>query len=75
MDEFVKLSLTKEEAIVLLEFLSRFSNEEKLAIEDKAEERVLWNLQCNLEKVLVEPFQENYSEKLSEARNNLLDKE
>lgn len=75
MEEFVKLSLTKNEAIVFFEFLSRFSHEEKLVIEDQAEERVLWNLQCDLEKVLVEPSQENYIEKLSEARDNLRDKE
>lgn len=74
MDEFVKLSLTKDESIVFFEFLSRFSNEKKLTIEDQSEERVLWNLQSDLEKVLAEPFQENYIEKLLEARNNLRDK-
>ena len=73
MDEFVKLSLTKDEAIVFFEFTSRFSSENKLSIEDKSEERVLWNIQSDLEKVLIESFQENYTEILLEARNNVRD--
>ena len=75
MKDSVKLSLTENEAIVLFDFLSRFSSENKLKIEDQAEERVLWNLCCDLEKVLTQPFQKNYIEKLAEARNALRDKE
>ena len=75
MEEVIKLSLTENEAIVFFEFLSRFSDKDKLSIEDQAEERVLWNLCCDLEKVLIQPFQENYVEKLAEARNSLRDKE
>lgn len=67
--------MTKEESLVLFEFLSRFSDKDsKLTIEDQAEERILWNLCCDLEKILVEPFQDNYSEILEQAREKVRDK-
>ena len=69
----VTLALTKEEALVLFEFLSRFSDTEVLSLEDKAEERVLWDMCCMLEKVLVEPFDENYSQLLHDARAQIRD--
>lgn len=74
-DEEVKISLTKNEAIVLFNFVSRFSDTQKLVIEDQAEERALWNLTCMFEKELAEPFAENYSEILEQAKNNLRDEE
>ena len=60
--------------IILFEFLSRFSNEEILEIEDQAEARVLWNILCNLEKILAEPFSEKYTEILETAREKIRDK-
>lgn len=70
----VILSLSKDEALILFDFLSRFSEKDILKIEDQAEERVLWNLYCDLEKELVESFQENYQKLLLKARNNIRDK-
>jgi len=70
----VILSLSKDEALILFDFLSRFSEKDILKIEDQAEERVLWNLYCDLEKKLVESFQENYRKLLLKARNNIRDK-
>ncbi len=75
MEEPIKLLLTKDESIVLFEILSRFGENDTLTIEDQSESKVLWNIHCNLEKILVEPFQENYVEKLIEARSNVRDKE
>jgi hypothetical protein len=75
MSDKINISLNKEEALILFDFLSRFSESDfKLTIEDKAEERVLWNLCCDLEKILVEPFQENYRELLNQSREKLRDK-
>ncbi|MFC1542614.1 hypothetical protein ACFL4M_01865 [Pseudomonadota bacterium] len=68
----VEMSLSKDEAIVLFEFLSRFSDTETLKIEHQSEERVLWMLTCLLEKELVEPFERNYSEILSQAQERLI---
>ncbi len=69
----VDLHLTKEEAIVLFEMLSRFSENDKMEIEDQSEQRVLWNLCASLESTLVEPFDENYASILENARAMLRD--
>lgn len=73
MDDQVRLELTHDEALVLFDFLSRFSDKEVLAIEDQAEERALWNLQCVMEKLLVEPFRSDYGELVQQARDRLRD--
>ena len=71
----VTLWLSDAEALVLFEFLSRFANDEVLAIEDQSEARVLWNLQASLEKELSEAFREDYLRLLETARNVIRDKE
>lgn len=72
-DTVVKIELNSDEALVLFEFLSNFSDTDQLKIEDQAEKRVLRNMCCDLEKVLVEPFQENYPELLEAARTRTRD--
>ncbi|MDP2562341.1 hypothetical protein [Psychrobium sp. 1_MG-2023] len=72
MDD-VEIKLTKDEALVLFDFLSRFSNEDKLSIHDKAEERALWNLTCLFEKSLPEPFSKEWQSIIEGARNRLRD--
>jgi hypothetical protein len=69
----ISLRLTRVEAIVLFDFLSRFSDTEKLAIEDQSEERVLWDMCCSLEKSLHEPFRIDYDEILIRAREKVRD--
>jgi len=69
----VEIKISKNEAIVLFEFLSRFSEKDILGIEDQSEARVLWNLLGVLEKELVEPLQGNYLELIKSARNELRD--
>lgn len=73
MGEQVRLELTADEALVLFDFLSRFSDTDVLAVEDKAEQRALWNVCCLLEKQLVEPFLANYDQLLRQARDRLRD--
>lgn len=70
----VNIKLTKDEAIVIFEFLSRFSNKDSLNIEHQAEERALWNLACVFEKELSEPFNKDYDKLLEAARERLRDK-
>jgi hypothetical protein len=72
MDE-VEIKLTKDEALVLFDFMSRFSNEDKLSIQDQSEERALWNLTCVLEKELAEPFSKNWRSIIDAARSRLRD--
>ena len=54
MAEPVTLTLSREEALVLFEWLHRFNDEEGHRFEDQAEERVLWNLEASLESRLVD---------------------
>ena len=69
-DNDVTITLTRDEAIVLFEFLSRYSEApHELRIADQAEQRVLWNMQANLESALHEPINNpNYEERVTRAR-------
>ncbi len=62
----VFLSLSRAEAIVLFEWLANSSK--SLAFEDDSERCVLANIECQLEKLLAEPFSPNYDEILEDAR-------
>lgn len=73
MNTNYKIELTSDEALVLFEFLSRFSDEDRLEIEDQAEERALWNLHCDLQKTLTELYDSNYKKLLEAARDRLRD--
>ncbi len=73
--EQVVLELSHQEALVLFEFLSRFVENKKLDIVHQAEQRVLWDVQCMLERVLVDPFLPNYQELLKQAQLNVADKD
>ena len=64
----VHLSLTREEAVILADWLYRNSRKEEL-FSDIAEQTVFWNIECILEKVL-EPA--DYSEEtLRQAKESL----
>jgi len=73
VNQNVSVELSRSEALVLFEFLSRFSNEDELRIRDQAEEKVLWDICALLESSLTEPFVENYRELLEKARAKVRD--
>ena len=69
LDNKINIYLSKDEAIVLFEFLSRFNQKENNNIfEHLAEERVLLSIECLLEKELSEPFNKDYNKILKLAR-------
>lgn len=72
-NQVVQLELTTDEALVLFEFLQRFSESDALTLEDQAEQRALWNLCCIMERALSEPVAVNYAEQLAQARHRLRD--
>jgi hypothetical protein len=74
-DERVAISLSRDAALILFEFLSRFSEDEELRIAHQAEERVLWNMQCDLEKALSDPLSHDYPDRLQQARERVRDHE
>ena len=70
----LSLSLTRDEALVLFEILSRYaesSDEDAVAIADPAERQAIWNLLACLEKELHEPFLPIYSDFLATAKSKL----
>ncbi len=74
--EETTIKLNKDEALVLFEFLSRINDKElKEIFEDQAEQKILWNLEGQLEKQLVEPFKPDYKDIIKEARNRIRDEE
>lgn len=70
----INIKLTRNESLVLFEFLNRIIEQEDLNIyEDKAEERVLWDIVCLLEKILDEPFRQDYLDIIQKAREDVRD--
>ncbi len=67
-----KFELTSNEALVLIDFLLRFRDKERLVIEDPAEEQLLWDLCAMLESNVPELLEKNYKELLSKARENII---
>ena len=69
----VTLQLSRDEALVLFEWVSRFNKTRTPAFEDQAEERVLWDLEARLESELVEPLRKDYARTLADARAHVRD--
>ena len=67
----VQLDLSADEALVLFEFASRFTDSDQLTIADRSEAQALWNLCGRLERQLTEPFSQQYCELLTQARARL----
>ena len=72
-NENINLELSREEALVLFEWISRFNKSESSSFEDQAEQRILWDLEAMLESKLFEPFDANYPEMLARARAKVRD--
>ncbi len=73
----VTLTFTKDEAIVLFEWVCNFNNKNPKgeSFDDQAEQRVLWNIEADLEKELSVLFSYDYENILLKARENIRDKE
>jgi hypothetical protein len=72
----ITLTVSKDEALVLFEFLARFNQYEHPDIfEDQVEQKVLWIIEVQLEKQLVEPFNPDYKDHIRKIKDKLRDKE
>jgi hypothetical protein len=78
--EQIGLSFTKDEALVLFELVSRICENEdynvtlfddRVLFEDKAERQALWSIECQLQKILAEPFLPDYPEIIKQARDRI----
>ena len=72
----INIKLTKDEALVLFDFLARFNETEHSDIfEDQSEQKALWIIEGQLEKQLAEPFKPDYKDIITTARNKIRDEE
>jgi hypothetical protein len=62
------IELKGPEALVLVDFLLRYRDQEELRIENHAEERILWDLCALLESQVPELLDPAYKAKLAAAR-------
>ncbi len=60
----IQILITNDEALVLFEFLRRYSDTDQLNVVDQAEQRALWNLCCIFEKTPLTPFSMDYAQAL-----------
>jgi hypothetical protein len=65
----VTVSLTQDEALVLFEWLA--AERWDPTIQHPAERRVLWDLEAQLERVLVAPLRPDYGALLAAARQRV----
>ena len=63
----MSIELSRDELLVLYDLLHRLEDVEEI-FEDPSEQEVLWHIQTQLEKDLVEPFQADYQAIIEEAR-------
>lgn len=70
-DERVQLTISKDEALVLFDWLSREGDGGELPARDAPEVIALWRLHAALEKGLSEPLLQSYAERLGAARSRL----
>ena len=68
---FVPMNLDRDDVLVLFEWAFRFNETGKFALSHPAEAVVLDKLGGELERFLVEPFQPDYSERLTAARERI----
>ena len=73
LSQFVTISLTRDEVLVLQALLDRLANHENLGLEHQAEQRALWDLAAQMEARTDAIFAPNYSDQLREARERLAD--
>jgi len=65
----ITVKLSRDEALVLFDWLARTSDKGSPApFADAAEQHVLWNLECTLERTLAEPLSTAYASLLHAAR-------
>lgn len=72
--DMVSLRLTQEQALVLFDWLARSSEAGPASFAHQAEQRVLWDLEAELEKVTIAPLSSDYAARLHSARDAVADR-
>lgn len=66
----ITLKLSQSEALVLFDWLARF-NEDMNGGMDEAEQRILFDLESQLESILPEPLANDYKMLIEQAKNEI----
>lgn len=66
----MRIELNDAETLVLYDWLKRISEDGEY-FQDISEQEVLWRIEAQMDKVLVEPFKPNYVEIIAEARKQV----
>jgi hypothetical protein len=72
-DKPIEIRLTQDEALVLFEFFARFQETDRLRLTNNAEFIALSRISAQIDRVLVQPFRQDYVELLEAARQRLSD--
>jgi len=73
MPNKIRIELSRDEALVFFEWLTRFNKTDSAKFEDQAEQRVLWDLEAMLESSIEEPLTPAYNDLLMQARAKVRD--
>lgn len=75
MEEMATISLSKDRALVLYDLVARLNSRDDLPLEDQSEQRVLWDLEADLESQLAAVTAPDYKSRLESARDRIRDPE
>lgn len=66
----MKIELTNEETLVLFHWLNNNAHRDEV-FQDKSEQIVMWDIECQLEKILSEPHSDQYIQVLKSAQDDI----
>lgn len=66
----MKIELTNEEALILFHWLNNNERRDEV-FQDKSEQIIMWDIECQLENFLSEPHSDQYLQALKSAQNNI----
>lgn len=69
----IKIEFSRDEALVLFEWLANLDDIQNKPMMDDAEQKVLWNLEAKLEPLLIEIVKPEYKKLVAEAKERLKD--
>jgi hypothetical protein len=67
----ITLSLKHDEALVLFEWLASLEEKELLNMYDEAEQKVLWQIEAQLESILPDILMSDYAARVAAAKGRL----
>lgn len=75
MSDDVVLQLSSDAALVLLVLVGRLNESETMSFEDQAEQRVLWDLEADLERAISAVTSGDFQAQVQAARDSVRDAE